>query len=58
MKEQLEKKIELRLKFEQREQNSFKMFAFSNNWRNKNDYKNKRRVKRLSFNLLSESKDN
>lgn len=58
MKEQLEKKIELRLKFEQREQNSFKMLAFSNNWRNKNDYKNKLRVKRLSFNLLSESKDN
>ena len=58
MKELLEKKIEFKQKFAQKEQNNYKGLAYNNNCKKKEDYKSKLKLKKQNFRPQSQNKKN
>jgi hypothetical protein len=56
MKELQEKKIGFNLKLRQKEQNNYKEPACSNNYKRKEDFKSKLKLKKQSFRLQYQSK--
>jgi len=58
MKELPERKTVLRLKSDPKKQNSFKKLVWNNNWKKKEDYKNKQKLKKLNLSLQFVSKEN